>query len=271
MGMLMMFSSMGGGNSSQVHFLQLLEGAAVSFTKGETTNVQGTKFLITYKVSTPISSVQGLTEGHAVPEMELVLVRMDTIRALAPKPDFDKNKLLALFGPPNPNEPAQVSARKTSTLSNLKQTGTAMMIYLADNDDEIPYVQDTKSAFAVLQPYTKNTSVYRSLNPGSEFRMNMAVAGVNQAAIEEPASTPMFYETQTWPDGTRGVVFCDSHAKMVSPDEWNNLQKYLTLKLKRNSKPLPPNYWRQLHFDFDPQASPGSITPTAAPPPKLVK
>jgi hypothetical protein len=91
------------------------------------------------------------------------------------------------------------------------------------------------------------------------FRFNMSLAGVSATNIEHPAETPMFYESLAWPDGKRGVVYTDSHAKFVTADEWQAMQPLLNLNLKHHGKPLKPG---------DPL--PGS-TPAAPTPPKKKK
>ncbi len=272
MGLIMMYGSIGGGNgnSQQGQVMRLLDASAISFTKGETTEVQGAKFLITYKIELNVAETQSMMENHSEPLMELVLVRFDTIKALAPKPDFTKATLSGLFGP-TPVEVRSMAANRASTLSNFKQSATAMIIYSTDYDDEIPYVQDTKSALAVLAPYAKNKETFKTYNPlGSEIRLNMAVSGVNNAAIPAPAETPLFYESTAWPDGTRCVSFCDSHARFVDSEEWSRLQPALHVRLPRKGKPLPPLYWKQLHYDDTPNPGSAPIPPRVAPPAQAV-
>ncbi|MCE9558134.1 MAG: prepilin-type N-terminal cleavage/methylation domain-containing protein [Armatimonadetes bacterium] len=64
---------------------------------------------------------------------------------------------------------AKASAKKTTALSNMKQIGTAAMIYVADNDDLFPSVYDGGNGgdpITTLYPYTKNVSMW------SQFRQN---------------------------------------------------------------------------------------------------
>lgn len=138
--------------------------------------------------------------------------------------------------------PPMAKAQRAATLSNLKQTGIATMILLSDYDDLFPYVQSTSQLFKFLMPYTKNEKLFKTLNPaGGAFQFNMCIAGTSATAVEKPSETPLFYETKSWPDGSRGVVFTDAHAKFVTKEEWNKMQPLLKLKMKRHGKPIPLN------------------------------
>lgn len=68
---------------------------------------------------------------------------------------------------------AKLAAKKTADLSNIKQIGTALAIYLNDNDDQYPaMVSDNVtvgenqhplwSSSDVIGPYTKNTQLFKS-------------------------------------------------------------------------------------------------------------
>lgn len=63
---------------------------------------------------------------------------------------------------------AKTAAKKTAELSNMKQLGTAIQIYLADNDDVYPTTSvydftDITVYWAFrLVPYTKNADISRS-------------------------------------------------------------------------------------------------------------
>jgi prepilin-type N-terminal cleavage/methylation domain-containing protein len=66
---------------------------------------------------------------------------------------------------------AKLAAKKTADLSNMKQLGTSMMIYMSDNDDQFPQVatwNGTTNAYMlwsnreVLGPYVKNRQILSS-------------------------------------------------------------------------------------------------------------
>jgi prepilin-type N-terminal cleavage/methylation domain-containing protein/prepilin-type processing-associated H-X9-DG protein len=62
---------------------------------------------------------------------------------------------------------AREQARKTTCLSNLKQIGTAVLMYVQDYDEQYPYAgRDWPSAafldfFVVTAPYIKNTQIFK--------------------------------------------------------------------------------------------------------------
>ena len=59
---------------------------------------------------------------------------------------------------------AKTAAKKTADLSNLKQIGTSVFIYSADNDDVIPHFMEKQPyVFATrLMPYVKNRQIWKA-------------------------------------------------------------------------------------------------------------
>ena len=67
-----------------------------------------------------------------------------------------------------------------------------------------------------VNPYVKNSSVFRSLNPaGGMIGPNPNLVAVPTEGIIDPAATPMVFEAYDWLDGTRIVAFADGHAKSI--------------------------------------------------------
>lgn len=67
---------------------------------------------------------------------------------------------------------AKLAAKKTSDLSNMKQIGTATLMYCGDYDDTLPLINGNEHSYRVaadLQPYAKNRSIFKS--PGSPYPM----------------------------------------------------------------------------------------------------
>jgi hypothetical protein len=169
----------------------------------------------------------------------LVYVNPDAIQSISPAPNMTLSVLRAFT---MPESKPSLAARKTITLSNLKQISTGLIMCSLDTDDIFPYVQGTAGMFETIQPYIKNTELFKTQNPnGGGFRFNMSLAGAEATEIKDPAKTIMFYESQTWPDGGRCVSFVDTHVNYVTQQEFLQLSKTLGLKLKRNGKPLPAN------------------------------
>lgn len=237
----------------------LLKVIDLSWTKGETTTIDGKSFLVTYKLdygyadlissSAALLGATGQSDTSVnqptKADLKLVLVRSDVIGTISPAPEINKAALLEALGsrPKTIFDQAQSSAKETSSLSNLKQIALASIMYANDYDDLLPYVQSTKSMQWVTTPYLKNNSVWTNPNPaGGQYLLNMSLAGVNLSGIDKPAETILFYESTPWEDGRRGVAYADGHAKRLTADEWTRAQATLHLKLTRKGKPLPANY-----------------------------
>lgn len=205
--------------------------------KGEA--LSGSDFLIGYRLDLPMNQ-RGFTGDFSKLKFRITYIRRSAIIAMSPHEEFAPANLKKMTQS-NP-APTGTQAERTATLSNIKQAGLALMIFLADYDDIFPYVQSSPQLFTFLQPYAKNMEVFKTKNPmGGAFRFNMSLAGVNSTDIEKPAEVPMIYESEAWADGKRCVCYADSHAKVVSAEEWQKLQPMLNLKLKRIGKPIPPN------------------------------
>jgi len=236
-----LFSSGGGGgetteSQAASRFFDML---SISWTNGSTYSLYGEEYLITYGLQIDFSSIARSKTPPDVSKMELglTLVKTKSITTITPRPDMTKGEWMK-----TPSMAQSMESKKSTTLSNIKQLSLGTIMYASDYDDELPYVQSTRGIYEVTYPYLKTKEVTKSLNPnGGDFRLNMAIAGVNMTAIERPAETPLFYDMTAWPDGTRAVAFADGHAKFVDPDQWEKLRPYLSLKLKRTSKPLPAN------------------------------
>jgi hypothetical protein len=281
----LMILGMGHSSPDSGETQRVMDATGISFTRGETVEFGGIKFLITYKMAVDIQSLDNIAKGMAKPELELTLVRFDAIKTIVPRPEVTKAtfaSMIAAPGPGQPLTPMQGEAAKEATRSNFKQASLGIIMYQGDYDDDFPYVQDTKSALAVTMPYIKNKEVFKSLNPiPSEFRLNMAISGVNASAIASPGETPLYYESQAWPDGTRCVAYCDGHVKFVDSEEWKRLEGALHIKMPRKGKPLPPFYWKQLHWEDDrgvppdlkalPISPPAVVPKKGGPPPKPLK
>jgi|GEM_PF-1127540 len=277
MGALMSpFMMMAGGSSnSDPQGSMLMTLADVNWTKGDIVKVQNKDFLVTYKWNIDISQMAAqdknkdpeVAKNDAIKGMELSLslLAIDGITSISPVIGFTKEDLVKLIETPYVKPPTSVPEdpptstieEATSaapdddvkrTLANAKQVGTAMVIYTADYDDVLPYAQSTKAVQYVTSPYVKNLEVWKTFNPsGSQFLYNISIGGSSLSVVESLAETVMFYESRAWPDGRRVVTFADSHAALVTAEEWLNYERTLRLKLPKIAKPLPLNYGMDWH------------------------
>lgn len=260
MGMSM---GMGGGSGREQKLFLLMSLMDVSWSSGKTVRLQLASpdptgatapalgdFLVTYKLDMGITDLARLgsdESGSTEIMLKLVLVRTDQIASISPRPKIDRSVLLSLNQAAEETamemSGARTAALQTQTLSNVKQMCLATIMYASDYDDVLPYVQSTAAVRFVTHPYIKSREIFKTANPnGGEIRFNMAVAGVEMAAIPEPANTILFYESTPWPDGTRVVGYVDGHARKVPMADWERESASLKLKLPRKTKPLPADW-----------------------------
>ncbi len=222
---------------------QLFEILPVAWTRSETVRVYAQDFVVTYILEPSLDDLRAFSEGKPLKStrLKLKLMKADQIGSIEPFPELNREKYLGILTRlSQKGEAAMSHAKRTQALSNVKQAATAILIYLPEHDDVMPYVHSVKTMQRVTRPYMKNDDVWQTLNPRSAgtFSLNMSLSGVSATAIEEPSRTPMLYDPVAWPDGTRTVAFADGSAKIVSPEAWKGMQKYLNLKLKRRGKPI---------------------------------
>lgn len=125
---------------------------------------------------------------------------------------------------------ARDAARKTSCLSNLKQIGTAAMMFAQDYDEKFKLKADSYKKS--LMPYVKRGDIFQCptySGSGASYAFNGNLVGVSQVKIKAPAQTVLFYEGKNGKldfrhDGKAGVCFADGHAKMIDAAAAKKLQ-----------------------------------------------
>jgi prepilin-type N-terminal cleavage/methylation domain-containing protein len=113
---------------------------------------------------------------------------------------------------------AKVAAKKTQSITNVKQLGTGMMIYTADYDDvNMPAEYGSGDVHitwqALVHPYVKNGSQYR--NPISGVTQNAGVDGIFRSPSfpRNPVSNPTTWEqaqTGGFSYGVHHTIFADN-------------------------------------------------------------
>lgn len=138
------------------------------------------------------------------------------------------------------------SSRAEETAENvvrMKKLAVATILYAADYDDNLPYVQSTASAVPLIAPYAFNMDVFQPVQPSSKFWFNPKTAGVNLSAVFAPSGTPLWFERQS---GRKlGVVgFVDGHVELATPENTSSIEKGLSRNLPRlpGMRPLPSGY-----------------------------
>jgi len=257
---LMMLNS-GGAGVPSFELIKILDD---SWTDGSVVTMEGQRFLVTYRLDGSLIDIMRQNAVHSgaaggpppVPvsqSLKLLLVKVDGIQSISPDPDITKQKLLEFVAPVTaPAEqaehattaPASPAASQAETVSNLKQVALGTIMYTSDYDDVYPWAQSTKAVKYVTAPYLKNDAIWATFNPnGGEILFNMALGGASCTSLENPAQTVLFYESKTWPNGTRVVAYADGHVKVEDAQQWARVSKTLTAKFPKTAKrPLPLNY-----------------------------
>lgn len=108
---------------------------------------------------------------------------------------------------------AKESAKDTAALSNVKQLGTAALMYSADYDDYLPLCARSDSAGwdvwqGIIQPYTKNWEVawHPKMSPPSGVRaywqrLQAWGAPLRAAAVNGPSTTEFTWSNATFTGG----------------------------------------------------------------------
>lgn len=226
------------------------------WTKGDVvTGLGDSRFLVTYRVDAPsrMATVFGTWgSSPATPEapakLRLVLVRLDSVLTISPIAKASKQLLLEVIGTPAQRP---IAVLKTTTMSNMKQAALGMTLYTTDYDDVYPWVQSSRAAYEVTFPYVKNKEIFKTLNPnGGQIQFAMNLGGVESTTLDNPAETPMYYESAAWPDGSRIVSYADGHTKTVTAAQWPRVEEYLRKVYKRKAKkPLPASTGRSFTLD----------------------
>ncbi len=172
---------------------------------------------------------------------------------------------------------AREQARKSACLSNLKQVGIAVMMYVQDYDESYPVAylatpsSDPMSGvsasywFNVLQPYAKNRNVWfcptagRLLVPGTDIQQYSGGYAYNACGTSVPGSVG----TGLWNgfgesfDDSTGVARCTPHSSIVKTAAVSNTSETILLTDPASNgettstlyfySGLGISYWPQLH------------------------
>lgn len=128
---------------------------------------------------------------------------------------------------PETQEEAQQQAEAANnrlSLSNLKQIGLAMIQYVQDYDEKLPPMKSAAVAKKALYPFVKDDAVFQQPQTHEPYQPNTSLSGRSLASFERPAEMVIYYEAGPAPDGTRGVVFLDGHARRIRESEWPALK-----------------------------------------------
>lgn len=113
---------------------------------------------------------------------------------------------------------ARVAADKTEILSQLKQSGVAMIIYQAEWEDTFP--PDMSSGEAVEKALKESDLDFEAeVRPGEFLVPNAELAGVNGFELESPNTTPMVtFESESVPGGLF-TIYADGSVRFEKFEE----------------------------------------------------
>ena len=204
--------------------------SSVYYTKGDTLTVGTETFIVAYHPPVKPLNMAALMRGNGNPQLPapdaytpdtkltLSLLNLKAMSAFSDIRPFDlKAEMDAHKAPPPPPV-------GTESLSNLKQMGTALLMYAQDYDDRLPPMKKMETTEAVLMPYIKNNNVFINPDTKEHYKANPAFSEQPAAKIDLPASTVAFYEATPAKDGTRGVCFMDGHSKRIAEADWPALK-----------------------------------------------
>ena len=186
------------------------------YTKGEAVTLGTETFLIAY---------------HPVPRPDRDAAPPDAARPVFPPPDTELTlslinvRQIAELGDVRALEDMRNQAEADSqSLRNLKQIGLGMMQYVQDYDEYLPPMKSAAAAQKAISSYVKNDSVFQQPQTHEPYLPNTSLSGRSLRSFAEPATMVIYYEAVPAPDGTRGVVFLDGHAKRISESDWPALK-----------------------------------------------
>ncbi len=115
---------------------------------------------------------------------------------------------------------AKAAAKKAATLSNMKQVGTGLAMYLTDHDEVFPSrfgSNDDLKEF--LMPYTKDETLFSSFNPnGGVFLPNGKLQKYSALDVADTRNTIALFEEKMWPSDEKCYGFVDTHVKFLKTE-----------------------------------------------------
>jgi prepilin-type N-terminal cleavage/methylation domain-containing protein/prepilin-type processing-associated H-X9-DG protein len=136
---------------------------------------------------------------------------------------------------------AREKARQTACLSNTKQIGTALMMYVQDYDETLPFNDNgpdfapskAQCTFDVVQPYLKNTQVYDCPSAAADkvrifmdydnTKRPFITYAINNVYWNDPSQALFEKGRQTTLagiDDSAGTVFCGDSKPAANQKHW---------------------------------------------------
>ncbi len=197
------------------------------YTQGRTIRVGGETFLAAYCRKLPEmrdmdKAAQLFLQGSDKPLPETVFtLTLLNLRTIGGLDDVQAVNLAEEMTTQAAVEGARNEARNAQSLSNLKQLGTALMMYTQDYDEKFPPMKTPQAVKKAVLPYLRNESAFTNPITGKPYLPNVWLSGKSLASFASPALIVGFYEDAPAPDGTRAAAFADGHAKRFPEKNWS--------------------------------------------------
>jgi hypothetical protein len=230
------------------------------FTQGNTVRIGNTQYLAAYRIpgqdpdpAEMFGAELGIARKKTEPPAEitpdtalrLTLLNLQAVQSMGDIEPFDMKAEL------DAANKLRATLSRTTSVSNLRQVGLALMMYCQDYDERYPPLRDPKETKELVMPYIKNEQIWVDPNTKQPYGMNLDLSYRSQAEIEKPDETVMLFETAPGPDGMRAVGYADGHVKRIPESEWAPMEadmkrkwpvreRYVTAMLAREKRPPKP-------------------------------
>lgn len=127
---------------------------------------------------------------------------------------------------------AKQSAQMTATMTDLKRVGLGLSVYQADFDDLYPPKTDSlASSWRYIGSYVKGPMI-ESKNPNNRTIVgNPSLAGRVATKVPQPNRTLAFFDSSSWPNNRRIILFADTSVRRVRETEVTDaLVNHLVMK-----------------------------------------
>lgn len=191
------------------------------YTRGQTETVGGETFLIAYHYAPPPADASGEPQPPPVqtPDTTLTLSLIN-VRQIS---SLDGVQVVSAQTQAQAQQ-AQNAAYDAQSQSSLKQIGLAMLQYEQDDDEKLPPMHSAAATEKAIYPYVKSKAVFQQPQTHEPYLPNTSLSGRSLASFDNPSTMVLYYEASPAPDGTRGVLFFDGHAKRFPEAEWPALK-----------------------------------------------